>query len=187
METFTYRRSTFKIEIVHDSDHGTPWENEDGHGPVSDWTSRAKCPGEMILTEDRGRKRFYDFAEACRIARRDGWNAAPYDVPGESKRQRAARAAMADFERLRAWCNDQWHYVGVVVTRLDRHGNEMRHERASLWGIESDCEDYQEEVARELAAEINAERAARRKAALREGSQGFASAWLETVQKGVPA
>ena len=163
--TIEYRRSTFLVEIMDDSDHGTPWENEDGHGTVTDWTTRDKAPGELILNEDRGRKRFYDFAEACRTARADGWNAKPYDVPGETPRQRAAKAARADFERLRDWCLDRWQYVGVVVTRLDRHGNPMRHERDSLWGIESDAGDYLETVAAELAANINAERRAARSAA----------------------
>lgn len=104
-ETITFRRSTFLVEILDDSDHGAPWENEDGHGPIS------------------------------------------------------------DFERMRDWCLDRWHYVGVKVTRLDRHGNQMRHESDSLWGVESDCHDYHATVAAELAANINAMRAAARKAA----------------------
>jgi hypothetical protein len=59
---------------------------------------------------------------------------------------KAAAAAMADFERLRGWCNDEWHWCGVVVT-LNTGGTE--HE-ASLWGIESDADDYIEEVISDL-------------------------------------
>ena len=64
---------TFKVEIERDTDHGAPWEEEDGHGPVTGWECRGhykggKHPGELILNRDgRGNYRFYDYAEACRI------------------------------------------------------------------------------------------------------------------------
>lgn len=144
---------TFRADVELDEDHGAPWEECDGHGPVSDWTARAKRPGEIILIESRGKRRFYDYAEACRIAQRDGWNAPPYDVPGETAKQRAARAACADFEYMRAWCNGEWHYVGLIVTLLDEHGGETDicdH----IWGIESSETDYVREEARRLAEDL---------------------------------
>ena len=66
----------------------------------------------------------------------------------------AARAARADFERLRDWCLDRWHWCGVVVVMLDDEGDEL--DRASLWGIESDAGQYLDEVAAELADELAA-------------------------------
>lgn len=71
---------TIRATIEHDSDTGAPWSEHDGHGPVSEWTTRAKRPGELVLCTSRGRKRYYDFAEACRIARRDGWGWMPGKV-----------------------------------------------------------------------------------------------------------
>lgn len=153
---------TLRARIEHDSDTGAPWEEHDGHGPVSDWRRRNyagrydKRPGELLLFDDGRNALFYDFAEACRIARRDGWNAAPYDVPGETPRQRAAKAARADFEHLRGWCNDQWNWCGVIVT-ASRAGVALG--TASLWGIESDAGAYLVEVANELTAEALAEAA----------------------------
>ncbi len=146
----------FSVEIVPEDNWRTPWEEEDGHGPVSDWRRRNyaghydKAPGEMLLHEDRGSARFYDFAEACRIARAEGWDAAPYTPC--TPRQKAARAALADFERLRRWCAGDWCYVGVVVSPVceccetpdDRYTE-------SLWGINSDAGDYLDTVALELA------------------------------------
>ena len=145
----------YRVEIVADNDHGSPWEENDGHGPVSEWTQRGKEPGEYVLCEDRGSFRYYDFAEACRIARRDGWGSEPYNVPGESKRERAARAALADFDHLRRWCAGDWHYVGVVV----RPNGACRvcGPSASLWGIESESFDYMDDVARDLIEELEAE------------------------------
>lgn len=152
-DTFTHEGLTFSFEMKHDWDHGAPWIEEAGHGEVSDWTRRDKLPGEMILCEDRGARRFYDFAGAVKTAKRDGWNAKPYDIPGETKGQRAHKAAMADFKRLQDWLYDRWHYVGVIVTCEDLPGRPSE----SLWGIESDADEYLDEVARELASELIAE------------------------------
>lgn len=149
-EEITRDGLTFRVQHCHDIDQGEPWKEHDGHGPVTDWERREKQPGELILNAGRGANRFYDYAEACRIARRDGWDTPPYKQG--TARQRAARAAMADFERLRAWCNDAWHWCGVVVALLDDDGEEV--DSASLWGIESDAEAYLAEVANELVEEL---------------------------------
>ena len=141
---------SFRIEWVYDHDSDAPWDREDGHGPVSDWEHRSKRPGEMILNSNRGSHRFYDFAEAVKLARKDGWNTAPFDWPTNGARAHAA--ALADFDYLRRFCNDQWHYCGIVVTLLDADG-EPDSVDASLWGIESEGDDYHEEVIGELIAE----------------------------------
>lgn len=73
----THRGRTFRVEAERDDDMGPPWEENDGHGEVSDWTTRDKGPGELVLSADRFSKRYYDFAGACRIARRDGWGFLP--------------------------------------------------------------------------------------------------------------
>jgi hypothetical protein len=151
--TFTLEGVDYIAEVHHDSDTGAPWEECDGHGPVSDWTTRAKRPGEMILNSDRDSHRYYDFAAAVRIARAESWNAPPYDVPGETKGQRAVKAVMADYARLRAWCDDGWHYVGVVVRRADSCSCCGASE--SCWGIESDSPEYLREVAEELAGQLS--------------------------------
>src|SRR3546814_10660545 len=65
-------------------------------------------------------------------------------------RQWAALAARSDFERMRSWCDDGWHWVGVCVT-VEREGIKLG--GASLWGIESDSPDYHVETANELVSE----------------------------------
>ena len=159
-------RLTAVIAIVRDDCSDAPWEREDGHGEVTDWTSRAKAPGELVLNEDYGSYRYYDFTGACELALRDGWGSEPFDIPGETRKQRAARAARADYERLRRWCNDDWYYIGVCLFELPRDGVERDPEHiadaapfgilkhAALWGIESDSPDYHETVARELMSEL---------------------------------
>lgn len=185
---FTHNGRDYVATIEHDESHGAPWEEHDGHGDVSEWTTRDKLPGEIVLTTERHGKRFYDFAGACKIARRDGWgfmpgglkteklrngywratgaglvshsrdiNAATSDVykrhrASMTARQYAAGAAMADYECLRKWCNDQWFFCGVVVRRKDACECCGMSER--LWGIESSAGDYLEDVARELAEQL---------------------------------
>ena len=140
---------TFRAAMEYDHYHGAPWQEEDRHGPVSDWVRRDKRAGELVLCEDSGSYRYYDFQEASKIAKRDGWDTAPF---GQGTRgERAARAAMADYDRLRKWCGDQWHYCGVVVVTAYREDIALG--SASLWGIESDAGDYLLEVANELLPE----------------------------------
>jgi hypothetical protein len=199
-DTFTHEGLTFSIQIERDSHCDAPWEEEDGHGPVSDWTRRAKLPGEMVLSESRGMKRYFDFAETVRIAKREAWGHMPHKITIEAddhdrpaytacggwaiagpyraydpenfnkaiaavyaqhrasmtSRQYSAAAAMADFKRLKAWCDDHWHYVGVIVACTDLPGEPFE----SLWGFESDAGDDLQEVARELADEIISQEAA---------------------------
>lgn len=196
----------FRIDVHDDQDMGAPWENADGHGPVSDWTTRDKRPGEWVLSSDRGSKRYYDAQEANRIAERDGWGlsevkqkalverlARPrivrrptgptsvrhrfgglmqeyrpvsYEtitVPGRDPAKPLtageirAEAVRQDFEFLRGWANDQWHYVGVIVTLLDADDEDGRFTPIdyshALWGIESEADKYLEEVAHELMGE----------------------------------
>lgn len=157
METIEIRAGnqdlTFRVQFEHDDIHGAPWEECDGHGVVSDWEHRDKRPGELILNTDRGAKRFYDFAETCKKALAEGWDAHPYNTDGkETKRQQAAKAARADYEYLRAWCNDEWHYVIIIVTLLDDEGNETE-VSDSLGGVET-LNDHHHEQARLIADEL---------------------------------
>lgn len=151
----THRGRKFRVDHFYDNDHGAPWEENDGHGPVSEWTMRDNLPGELVLCTDRSLRRYYDYAAAVRIAKRDGWGHA--NTPATAtKNQKAAIAALANFEYLRAWCNDQWNYIGIEATQIETTGDgeEIDGESSALWGIESNSGAYLEEVARELADEI---------------------------------
>lgn len=201
---------TITATIEHDSDTGAPWSEHDGHGPVTDWTIRAKRPGELILSTDGPHKRYYDFAEACRIARRDGWGWMPgkvttvqnsgglwhswcdigadypiYNTGGHADinaatraayaahratmptRQYAAQAAMRDFNALRAWCNDEWYWCGIVVT-VTHTESELELTSESLWGVDAnhpnEDNSYLTECAESLAESALSEARNRAKA-----------------------
>jgi hypothetical protein len=69
-----------------------------------------------------------------------------------------------DDDVIKAWKNDEWHYVGVVVYPVCPHCDEVSTKRSeSLWGIESNlpgaeraCANYLSQVAHELINELAA-------------------------------
>lgn len=127
-----------------------PWKDFDGHGVVSEWTSRDKRPGERVLTEDHESKRFYDVEASMAVARKDGWGCGNHDRH-PTKGERAACGVEQDFQRMRAWCRDEWEWIGVIVTLYDAEGEEVAD--SSCWGIESDS-DYWADVAADLIMEL---------------------------------
>ena len=149
---FTFIRAgvRFKAYVEQDDISDAPWERADGHGPVRTqsrgWGHISKYPGERVLHTTRHTVWLYDWQAACRLARKDGWNAEPYDAPN-----RIQRAVQADFDYLRRWLQDDWWYVGVRVCREGQYEGRYAN---TLWGIESDADDYIREVAEELADEI---------------------------------
>lgn len=153
-DTFEHKGRTFRVTFPHDDSMQEPWKEHDGHGIVSDWTTRDKGPGERVLVADQHHRRYYDFAETLKLARKDGWGVKDGKREGETDRAYTARAVEEDFEFLRAWCADEWTWIGVVVTLLE--DGEPTTEVESLWGIESNAGEYLETVARELADEIMA-------------------------------
>lgn len=154
-ETIEHLGITVRIEYFHDADHGLPWEECDGHGPVRksnhrhgvNWSTNGdKQPGERPLNcPDRNEYQFYyDWQTAMKIAKRDGWNAEPYDAPNK-----ALRAVQADFDFLRSFLNEEWCYVGIVCTVLDAEGEETT-DADSCWGFET-FKDYHLTAGKELA------------------------------------
>lgn len=150
----------FQVEIEHDIACGAPWEEHDGHGPVSVWTTRKKKPGEWVMSQDHHHRRYYDFEEAMRIAKRDGWGVSEEEIKAfelkhgskPTKAQVAEMAVRQDFEYLSGWSNDEWSWQFVKVTLLDPEGNPTN-VNAVLGGVESlDNQPY--ETAMELAEDI---------------------------------
>lgn len=157
-----------RVNIEHDDSHGTPWDECDGHGPVSDWTTRDKRAGERVLCSDRGLRRYYDAREANAIAKRDGWGLCDEaraalarklgrePTPGEIRAESVER----DFDYLRRYCAGHWSYVGVIVTACGMADDETDEAAptdyaCALWGIESDARDYIAETVDDLADEAS--------------------------------
>ena len=119
-----------RIEI--DTDVQSPWEDEDGHGPVSEWVARKKRPYERLLIKDGNSARYYDYADAIRIAKKENWDAPPY---GEgTKAEQARRAVDRDFEVTKAWFNNEWHWCSVILS-ISKNGLLLSNHAASMGGV----------------------------------------------------
>lgn len=168
-DTITIDGLTFRVELVIDADQTHPWEQEEGHGPVREASADyytgvvKKAPGERVLIQSQGDAWLYDWSQAIRIASRDGWGVDEKAIAeltarrGRKPRAReiAAEAVRLDFERMRAWLEDRWYYVAVIVTLLDTDKRPLPTYQRSLFGIESDATDYIAEVAQDLAAKLS--------------------------------
>lgn len=154
-ETIEHCGITVRIEYFYDHDMGRPWENADGHGVIrsaySYYGKPEKKPGEVLIPCDRGNYWIYDWQESTRIAKRDGWGVSNPPA-GLTQRQITALAVKADFDYLRGWINEDWHYVGVVCTVLDANGEDTN-DSDSCWGFES-LDDYHETAGREMAESL---------------------------------
>lgn len=184
IESFTLevKGLTLRADVLPVYDMGRPWDNSDGHGPVTEYVPprigryfsrtwpEGKRPGQRPLSE----RWLYDWQGAIEQAQREGWGLAPDALAAltaklgrkPTPRQIRAEAVRRDFEFLRGWCIDEWHYCGVSVALLDDEGEEVSPTvgRAidSLWGIEyghinGQWSEYHKEVAQELAEGIVAE------------------------------
>jgi hypothetical protein len=142
-----------RIRINPDTSTKAPWDSSDGHGPVSGWLKRDKKPGEWVLNAHCGDHRFYDAAEATRIAERDSWGLgadAIQELVARLKKADAseltrgeiiAEAVRRDYELLREWCNDEWPCIGLTaeLIRESKHGmfEVLKELTASYWGLDS--------------------------------------------------
>ena len=140
-DTITEHGNTYRVDHIRDYDMDAPWENSDCHGVITDWVTRDKKPSELLLSTSRTFKRFYDVKASIEKATREGWGLS--DPERLTPKQIIAESVRQDYERLKAWCNDEWFYIGVVITeiRTDSDGFTYDGYHASLWGLESDCLD----------------------------------------------
>jgi hypothetical protein len=95
---------------------------------------------ESVADIERNRDLWYAWRDSiAKALDPNGW--------GFTSRRKAIAAVRRDAARMAGWCNDDWGYVGVIVTHL-ASGKE-----SSLWSIESDCEELIAGVLDELMRE----------------------------------
>lgn len=115
-------------------------------------------PGDSITIEKDGRTyvAHIEFDQDYNIDDDDCHNLESLEcTPDEFDKIAAAR---------KAWFNDEWRYVGVIVERLCETCGQTRSDpdnSAALWGIEANYPDgddnaYLTEIANDLITEVNA-------------------------------
>lgn len=162
--SFEHKGRTYQYALHHDGDIGPPWKEHDGHGPVRETRENGtKFAGEWVLKSDRWGKTYYDFAEATKIGKRDGWGIGK-DAEAElaqslgrapTRKEIVRAAVIRDFEYLRGWLNDDWHWAWIKVS----HGDLFE----TLGGIQSDDDDvdhFKTELADQIADQLDDDMAA---------------------------
>lgn len=146
-DTFEHAGRRYRVEFPADPDHPEPWNDGDGRGIVRDYQrgyesrDTLEQAGDVVLDTRDGPRYIFLRQATIEKAKAESWGGDP------------AAAADAELKRFRDWCHERWIYVGVVVTLLDGDDNPTS-VSASLWGIESDDENYLTEVAHQLAEEL---------------------------------
>lgn len=126
------------VKVENDQDSGPPWEDCDGMGVIKE--SRWH-PGDSYtdwILNDQHNYRYFDWKATLPIAIKEGLDAPPYRTG--NKREQAMRAMKRTYEFLRAWCNDEWYYVGIIVELHDERGCLLG--ESSCWGFESENISY---------------------------------------------
>ena len=163
-ETITVNGREFNVELTHDDCMGPPWKEHDGHGDVSEWRQQdyagniPTSPGERVLWRDsRGWDALvYDWQGAIAKAKADGWGLCDDELrklADKLGREPTAgeireRAVQRDFDYLRRYCAGDWWFSVITVTDPISGFYEC------IGGVESDCDDYVNELAKELAEQI---------------------------------
>jgi len=158
---------SYRVEWHYDHDIGAPQNESDGHGVVVELGYDPEEDPELDIEEvvrhkmmrrlsspDHRHTRgveYYDVWETLKIAKHDGWGVA--NPTGLSPEEVTMAAIEEDFNYLRGWYNDDWHWCGITVIALDEDGEDTAQEE-SLCGISSDDGEYHEEVIRDLVQQI---------------------------------
>lgn len=145
----------FRARIEQDDSNDAPWENSDMHGVVYEGC-HDKRPEERILHSDRNSKWYYNVQDSMKQAKEQNWGCSHEDVH-TTEGERRACAIEQDFRYLRGWFENDWWYVGVIVSLHQETDDgdivELADHLQSVWGIECDAFDYLNETASELLAE----------------------------------
>ncbi len=140
----------FRINYPRDDDHEAPWDDGDGRGIVSEPTIRNKRPGERVLSKDHHHnRRYFDWAGTMAKAKEEGWGLGEKKLAAleaklgkpPTRGQITEAAVQSEFDHFRKWLNDDWVYIGIVVTHIPPGDSDEfiadDYEHA-VWGFESD-------------------------------------------------
>ncbi len=151
----------FRVNIENDNDHCPPWEDDEGAGVVTDWVNRSKRPHELLLNANSRVKRFFDVKATTEKANEQGWGlteekrAELREKLGKepTRKQVIAKAVDLEYKHLKAYCDDDWYYVGVIVTQIFT-GKEKLDYANACWGFESKDEQGIKECAEDFMNQV---------------------------------
>jgi len=163
-ETYTHKcGKTYNVRWYHDYDMGPPQEEGDGYGVTErmDWNPTDEEQLEQHIADyepeleeetrlrlmrvlsraDWGRSGlYYDVLSSLHKARTDGWGAgAEWKAanPNATKEAELMYVVNKDFDHLKGWYDDDWHWLTCSVAPIDEDGEIMEDDREFCGGYES--------------------------------------------------
>lgn len=145
--------SEFAIDRFHDSDCPQFWANG-----ITDDSEDSDC--NCNNTRNPREFAFFNPGSVETFEADAGW--IPKDVMDKEDYWRKAmqQNARSDYERMESLNRGLWGFVGVGAEariQITRHGPFQDISSGSLWGIESDSDDYLKEVEEEQLTELRAQ------------------------------
>lgn len=123
----------YRVDYYADHDSGPPQRVSDGHGVVTEQgydlsdpevreliaesateDMAMRMPLFKLLHANRGHFLYYDTVASISKAIHE-WGCKPEEAPA---------AVEQDYEYLRGWYDNDWHYMTIQVTKLDENGEE---------------------------------------------------------------
>jgi hypothetical protein len=178
-ETRAIDGKDYRVEWEYDEHNGAPEVESDGYGVVADmdydpaeylddydYEVNGEPDMEEVIRHQMMRplqryvrymhaRKYYDVWETMKRAKKDGWRDLKFELenPDATEEQKLMGAVDADYDYLRGWYEDDWHWCCITVIALDKEGDDTGHEE-SLCGICSDDKEHHEEVIRDLTQQI---------------------------------
>jgi hypothetical protein len=185
-EIYTHKSGKkYHVELYYDYDMGPPQQEGDGYGVTErlDWnpTNEEQLEQHIIDNEpeieEETRLRlmrqlsnenwgssalYYDVLSSLHKAREEGWGAgAEWKAanPNATKEEELMYVVNKDFDHLKGWYDDDWHWVTVSVAPLNEDDEPDEDHREYCGGYESTIVDHDQrkwfdEVIEDLAHSV---------------------------------
>jgi hypothetical protein len=162
-EIYTHKcGKKYHVELYYDHDMGAPQEEGDGYGVIErmNWNPTDEEQLEQHLLdyepeiEEETRLRmmrklrsalYYDVLSSLHKAREDGWGAGEEwkaANPNATKEEELMYVVDKDFDHLKGWYDDDWHWVTVSVAPLNEDDEPDEDHREYCGGYESTIVDH---------------------------------------------
>jgi hypothetical protein len=128
-ETIEHNGKSYLVEYIYDGDMGAPWEDCDGHGNVTrvsinrETGNIDKRPGQVVLyrgNSPRDYSYLYDYADALKTAKRDGWHYMGISVTPLTEDGDKLRSKSVSLWGIES-CSEDYHkeVIGELLSEFD--------------------------------------------------------------------
>jgi hypothetical protein len=172
-EIYTHKSGKkYHVELYYDHDMGAPQDEGDGYGvterlgwnptdeeqleqhlldyePEIEEETRLRLMRKLSRADWGSSGLYYDVLSSLHKARTDGWGAgAEWKAanPNATKEEELMYVVDKDFDHLKGWYDDDWHWVTVSVAPLNEDDEPDEDHREYCGGYESTIVDHDQRI-----------------------------------------